>query len=141
MATGRSPSVTESLESPILINPYTNPNTPIKRPHATPKLRYPWPLPLLGILDVAYTIYHLRTSSYELSKHLLVLASFRALVLGVIVGASQRWRYRGGWIGGISMISLGSVVWEGCKGQLLSRREGGGPQVDIYLLVIVSHQS
>jgi len=64
----------------------------------------------------------------------------RALVLILVLGGSRRWRSRGGWIGAISVISLGSVVWEGCKGQLVGRGRGenGEEEIDIVFLVIVS---
>ena len=62
------------------------------------------------------------------------------IVLSVILGGSRRWRSRGGWVGAVSVISLGSVVWEGCKGQLVGRRQGveGGQEIDIVFLVMVS---
>jgi len=61
-------------------------------------------------------------------------------VLILVLGVSRRWRSRGGWIGAISVISLGSVVWEGCKGQLVGRGRGenGEEEIDIVFLVIVS---
>jgi hypothetical protein len=56
------------------------------------------------------------------------------------VGGSRRWRSRGGWVGAVSVVSLGSVVWEACKGQLVGRGRGenGGEEIDIAFLVIVS---
>ena len=61
-------------------------------------------------------------------------------MLILVLGVSRRWRSRGGWIGAISVISLGSVVWEGCKGQLVGRGRGenGEEEIDIVFLVIVS---
>jgi len=56
----------------------------------------------------------------------------------VVLGGSRRWRSRGGWIGAVSVVSLGSVVWEGCKGQLVGRGVDGGEEIDIAFLVIVS---
>jgi hypothetical protein len=62
----------------------------------------------------------------------------RAIVLVLVLGGSRRWRYRGGWVGAVSVVSLGSVVWEGCKGQL-DRGQGGKPlKVDMAFLVVVS---
>jgi len=62
------------------------------------------------------------------------------IVLSVVLGGSRRWRSRGGWVGAIIVISLGSVVWEGCKGQLVGRGRGGDgeEEIDIVFLVIVS---
>ena len=61
-------------------------------------------------------------------------------MLILVLGGSRRWRSRGGWIGAVSVVSLGSVVWEGCKGQLVGRGRGenGGEEIDIAFLVIVS---
>jgi len=136
---GRSPSLSDSLYSPSLINltpvdPFT-PKTP-----KTPQMKYPYPLPILAILDLTYTIHHCSTALHRPSSHLLALCVIRALVLILVLGGSRRWRSRGGWIGAISVISLGSVVWEGCKGQLVGRGRGenGEEEIDIVFLVIVS---
>jgi len=57
----------------------------------------------------------------------------------VVMGGSRRWRSRGGWVGAVSVVSLGSVVWKGCKGQLVGRGGvEGGEEIDIAFLVIVS---
>jgi len=135
---GRSPSLSDSLYSPILISPTpTDPFTP-KTPK-TPRLKYPYPLPILAVLDLVYTIHHRYTALHRPSSHLLALCILRSLVLVVVLGGSRRWRSRGGWIGAVSVVSLGSVVWEGCKGQLVGRGGvDGGEEIDIAFLVIVS---
>lgn len=101
-------------------------------------LKYPYPLALLGVADIAYTAYTFHTSkSASLPTHLLALSILRATVLALALGASTSWRSRGGWVGSISVVSLGSVVWEGCKGQLL-RRGDVDEKLDTRFLVIVS---
>jgi len=134
---GRAPSISDSLYSPILINPTpTDPFTP--KPSKTPRLKYPYPLPLLALFDLVYTIHHRITALHRPSTHLLALCILRALVLIVVLGGSMRWRARGGWIGAVSVVTLGSVVWEGCKGQLVGRGMEGGEEIDIAFLAIVS---
>jgi hypothetical protein len=136
---GRAPSISDFLYSPILINPV--PTDPLSTPKvpSTPRLKYPYPLPLLAILDLAYTINHRLTAPHRPSTHLLALAVIRVVVLVLVLGGSRRWRSRGGWVGAGSVVSLGSVVWEGCKGQLVGRgRESGGEEIDITFLVVVS---
>jgi hypothetical protein len=136
---GRSPSLSDSLYSPILINPTPiDPFTP--KPPKTPRLKYPYPLPILALFDLVYTIHHRITATHRPSTHLLALCVIRAIVLILVLGGSRRWRSRGGWIGAVSVVSLGSVVWEGCKGQLVGRGRGknGGEEIDIAFLVIVS---
>ena len=83
--------------------------------------RYPYPLPIIALLDLIYTIHHCSTALHRPSSPLLALCVIRALVLILVLGGSRRWRPRGGWIGAISIASLGSVVWEGCKGQSVGR--------------------
>jgi len=127
------------LGRPVLINPATiDPFTPF--PPKTPRLKYPYPLAFLAILDLVYTIHHRAKAIHRPSNHSLALCIFRVIVLSVILGGSRRWRSRGGWVGAVSVISLGSVVWEGCKGQLVGRRQGveGGQEIDIVFLVMVS---
>jgi len=138
---GRVPSQSDSLYSPILINP--TPLDPLAPPISpkTPLLKYPYPLPILAVVDFVYTIYHRSIAVHRPSSHLLALCVIRCLVLVVILGGSRKWRSRGGWVGAASVISLGSVVWEGCQGQLVGKkgRDGSdGETVDIAFLVIVS---
>ena len=137
---GRVPSQSDSLYSPILINP--TPLDPLAPPQSPkgPLLKYPYPLPILAIVDLVYTIYHRLKAMHRPSSHLLALCVIRCLVLVVILGGSRRWRSRGGWVGAASVISLGSVVWEGCQGQLVGKGGHGsdGETVDIAFLVIVS---
>jgi hypothetical protein len=144
MLTNRPTSPIDSLYSPILINPlpaHAAGNTsplPVTR---APRLKYPYPLTFLALFDVVYSA----TSSPRPAVHLLVLSVLRGLVLSVVLGGSVRWRSRGGWVGGSSVLSLGSVVWEVCKGQLVQsgRHEGGEgdkavPGVITSFLVVVS---
>lgn len=139
---GRAPSLSESLYSPVLINPTpSDPFTPKSPPTPTPRLKYPYPLPILALLDLIYTIHHRITALHRPSNHLLALCILRVFVLVIILGGSRRWRSRGGWVGAGSVISLGSVVWEGCKGQLVGRGRGESGEeidIDIAFLVIVS---
>jgi hypothetical protein len=114
------------------------------RPNPTgPRLRRPFPLALLGLADIVYTVrtWLIQPSERVPSIHLLVLSLVRALVLIGALGMSTRWRARGGWIGSLSIVTLGCVVWEGCKGQLVPRRtiNGGleGSKVDTTFLIVV----
>ena len=119
-----------SASTAILINPYIASSEPssstsaLPLPSATPPipfvLRYPYPMPIAGILDLAYTLHHiLSTATGEpVAWSSLALAVLRATVLCVVLGCSRRWRSRGGWVGGASGLSIGEVVWEGCQGQL-----------------------
>jgi hypothetical protein len=134
----RPPSASDSLYSSVLINP-TQPHDPSQTtPKPTPRLKYPYLLPILALLDLGYTTHHRLTSPRHSSNHLLALCVIRAIVLVLVLGGSRRWRYRGGWVGAVSVVSLGSVVWEGCKGQL-DRGQGGKPlKVDMAFLVVVS---
>lgn len=152
---------------PILIDTTSIPNDPEPQPRAQsqarghgaiPKLnsnpttsrmrmRYPIPLMLLGLADIIYSIstYTYTSSTSPLksvaspSIHLMILACVRAVVSIVGVGMSKTWRFRGGWIGSLSVVSLGCVVWEGCKGQLVPRRtvDGDLEKVDTEFLIIV----
>jgi hypothetical protein len=148
MPGNRAPSVVDSLYSPILINPqsaldqHNKPPQSPTPPPPIPRLKYPYPLPLLAILDAGYTIHHHLTSAIRPSPHLVALCAVRVVVLAVILGGSRRWRYRGGWVGAGSVLSLGSVVWEACRGRLVRDRErdrqGEGVGIDTTFLVVVS---
>jgi len=136
----RSPSISDSLHSSVLINP-TRPDSSaqtIPKPPLTPRLKYPYPLPLLALVDLGYTLHHRLSSPRHSSNHLLALCVVRAVVLLVVLGGSRRWRSRGGWVGAGSVISLGSVVWEACKGQLVRGQGGDRVKMDMTFLVIVS---
>lgn len=145
---------------PILIDPTINPqctsaNSSFSHPTPTPTLRhiprltYPYPLIILGLADLIYT---LRTwtipllsastshTSHHPPGHLLGLSVIRALILLLGVGSSKHWRNRGGWIGSLGVVYLGSVVWEVCKGQLL-RAGDEKVEVDYTFLIIVSSYS
>lgn len=138
---GRQVSLASSY-SPILIDPTAsqpNVHATTSEVSHTPRLKYPYPLPLLALCDVAYTAWTYQRSTSVIPPHLLALCAVRATVLILGLGISIDWRSRGGWVGGGSVLSLGSVVWEGCKGQLLKRVDEGGP--DTAFLVVVGPQT
>ncbi|ORY34054.1 hypothetical protein BCR39DRAFT_518285 [Naematelia encephala] len=87
-----------------------------------PKLRYPYPLALLAILDLFYTLHH--ASKHRAAPHLIGLSIIRAGVLIIGLGSSRLWRQRGVWLGLASGISVGAVVWEWCVGQLRKSETG-----------------
>lgn len=108
-------------------------------------LRYPYPLPIASLLDLAYTIHHhyvLSSLSALSPGHtlgiaagtaesatstgaglLLTAAGCRAVVLVLVVGCSRRWRARGGWVAAVCGISVGVGIWEDCAERLGA---GGG---------------
>lgn len=136
---GRAPSVSDSLYSPILINPVPPDPLAVTKKQPAPRLKYPYPLPILALADFVYTIHHRYTAFHRPSTHLLALCIIRCVVLLIVLGGSRRWRSRGGWVGAVSVVSIGSVVWEGCRGQLLGKGQAGsGEGIDIAFLVIVS---
>ena len=136
----RPPSISDSLYSSVLINPIQapGPSQTTPNPPGTPRLKYPYPLPLLALVDLGYTIHHRLSSPRHSSNHLLALCAIRVIVLVVVLGGSRRWRSRGGWVGAGSVISLGSVVWEACKGQLVRGQGGDRVKMDMTFLIIVS---
>ena len=106
------------------------------------RLKYPFPLILLGLVDITYSVHVYCSSDIHTrpSVHLMVLSAMRALVLGWM-GLSKKWRSRGGWVGSVSVVTLGCVVWEGCKGQLVPRTTVGGEEsrgMNTRFLIIVS---
>lgn len=145
MASVRPASPSDSLDSPILIYPIASSSgsaTPHTQP--PPRLKYPYPLFLLAFLDVGYTAHAYATCPSDVAVYLLVLSVVRGLVLSLVLGGSRRWRFRGGWVGACSVLSLGSVVWEICKGQLLRNGTGNNDQneeaagVITWFLILVS---
>jgi hypothetical protein len=151
MASQRPTSPIDSLYSPILINPHptfgASANAKlITPPPPQPRLKYPYPLVILAFIDIVYTARTYATSppASKPGVHLLILSVVRSLVLSLVLGGSQRWRSRGGWVGASSVVSLGSVVWEVCKGQLIrsgraAPKDGEQPSgevVTLFLLVV-----
>ncbi|KAK4683887.1 hypothetical protein P7C73_g6326, partial [Tremellales sp. Uapishka_1] len=105
-----------SSYSTLLITALPTSDTSPNHPISAPRLRYPYPLPLLALLDLAYTVHH--AWIHQTPAYFLVLCAIRSVVSGGIVGCSKRWRSRGGWIGLCSVLTLGIEVWEGCSGLL-----------------------
>lgn len=129
------------------------PNSNSKPTSPRLRIRYPIPLILLGLAEIIYSTYAYAytssTSSDSPSKslaiarpsiQLMVLAYVRAVVLIGGLGMSKSWRFRGGWVGSLSVVSLGCVVWEACQGQLGSRKtvDGDLEKVDMEFLIMVS---
>jgi hypothetical protein len=84
--------------------------------------RYPYPLSLTSLLDLAYFIYH--SVRRHASSSLSSIACIRFLVLFGVVGCSRRWRNRGGLILLVSCATVGTSVWEGCADRLKRSTSG-----------------
>ena len=119
-------AVSSSSYAPILINPASAlPNPPSDssaRFPLGPRIRYPYPLPLLALADLVYTVHYSRNSPTSSTSVALCIA--RVVVLGVVLGCSMRWRSRGGWVGAVAGVSIGHAVWSVCEAQLTRGKEG-----------------
>lgn len=93
-------------------------------PMTPPRLVYPFPLPLVALLDAAYVAYHGR--SHTIPSFLIGLTVLRVVVLGLVAGCSKRWRSRGGWVAAASGMSIGVAIWRDCVDQLTRRNAPGG---------------
>lgn len=129
-----------SSYAPVLINPSPDPTRPcrasIDPPRSVePKLRYPYPLPLLACFDLGYTLYHINTHST--SWIIVALCFVRCFVLLFVVGCSKRWRTRGGWVAVVCGLSVGLAVWTLCKGQLeKGKPAAGGSTTSVHALFL-----
>jgi hypothetical protein len=131
------PSLSSSTRSyaPVLIYP-TSPAFPSpvsKPPFST--LKYPYPLPLASLSDLAYTIHYQYTLSSHSTHtdggwwpngHLIAGSVARGVILIGVVGCSQRWRSRGGWLAAICGISVGGGICEDCAARLGAGAGKGG---------------
>ncbi len=128
--------------------------------HLTPppprrvRLIYPYPLILLSLLDLIYTLYRRSSdisddgksveAAYPVPTFFLVLSGIRAAVVGLVVGSSKRWRNRGGWIAGCSVLTLCVAVWTFCADLLGEEEDRSGDSqmregsVGVGFLVVVS---
>lgn len=132
-----------SSYAPVLINPSSDPSR--TRRHSMdpvrptdPKLRYPYPLPVLACLDLGYTTYHAHFN--PTSWLIIALCVARCFVLIFVLGASRRWRTRGGFVAVVGGFSVGLAVWTLCKSQLEKGKmtSDESPPVHAVFLTIVS---
>jgi len=133
-----------SSYAPVLIHPAdpaVGPSAPLAqsiRYPPGPRIKYPYPLPVLSALDLGYTVYHAHDTPTRSSSIALCIA--RVVVLCVVLGCSTRWRSRGGWIGVVSGWSIGHAVWSVCESQLTrGKGSNGGVQepIPVWFLGIV----
>lgn len=131
-----------SSYAPILINP-SGPSFPSSTPSSAPssarlplepRIRYPYPLPFFTLIDLAYTFHHDRGRSVSSMSFTLCIA--RAVVLGIVLGCSTRWRNRGGWIGAVSGCSIGYAVWSVCEAQLTKGKGTSGAEEPVQALFL-----
>ena len=104
-------SLTSLSSAPVLIHSLHAPDVDVR----TPRLVRPYPLVLLALTDLLYTLLHASPSL------ILFLGVARIFVL-IAVGCSRRWRSMGGWVAGVCGGSVGGVVWEACVGQMTRLR-------------------
>ena len=132
-----------SSYNPVLINPHSHYQGQSRSSsHSRPpslKIKYPFPLFLLSILDLFLTLYNSGNPSV-----LVAFCTSRFVVLGLVVGFSRHWRDRGGYVALVDGFSVGYVVWTTCKRQLERGKTGpedGDSQHEYMILALVSLRS
>ncbi|WRT66365.1 uncharacterized protein IL334_003320 [Kwoniella shivajii] len=86
---------------------------------ARPEIRIgrAWPLALLGLFELVYTIHFLVQA--HLPTRLILLSLIRISALGFI-SLSKSWRFKGSYIAILMGITIGNTIWELCSSILLS---------------------
>jgi hypothetical protein len=108
--------VSSASYAPLLIDPVHSQIHHQSTLPAPPRLKFPLPLPVLAAVDATFTFHHAATATT--SSFLLVLCVTRVLALSILTGFSRRWRDRGGFVASICGLTILSVVWDICEGQL-----------------------
>ncbi|ORX36677.1 hypothetical protein BD324DRAFT_626758 [Kockovaella imperatae] len=123
--------------TPVLIRPSRSSDAALLRPPGPPpRLKYPYPIPIISLLDLSYTIHASRNR--RVASHFLPLAIGRTLILLLAIGSSTRWRVRGGWVAVCSAVTVLGTVWEVCKDRLDPAASDGVEASDTAFLIMTA---